>query len=71
MGKIVVVCDRCEREIDGMIFKDDAGRTIGTAGFYEVRDGIWSQYANEGERWLCDCCMQKDTRYQADYGKGE
>lgn len=57
-------CSRCKKDLSSIF-----GRRGGfTAGYYEVKDGQWSAFANPGERYLCDNCMYKDPRYIAVYG---
>lgn len=58
-----IVCDRC-RMVVKHAFKDCDGTT---GGYYEVK-GQWKKFGNPGERFLCDACMHRDTRYQAVYG---
>jgi hypothetical protein len=58
---MIYVCDRCKKEVDG--FEDG----VMTAGFYRIEDS-WKEYANEGEKIICDDCMFKDERYIKVYG---
>ena len=58
-----IVCDRCKQVVKGAA-KDCGGCT---AGYYEVQHGFFSKYASEGERYICDACMQADPRYKEDY----
>lgn len=56
-------CDRCGELIDG--FEDEGG----TAGFYYVHKGPWSEFARPYEVVVCDECMWADPGYIALYGK--
>jgi hypothetical protein len=60
-----ITCCRCKQEING--FKDHMTGT--TAGYYEVHAGYWNEFANPGEKNICDECMFQDERYIAVYGK--
>jgi len=65
-----VTCDRCKRVVEGLEFagSEAAGQLGGTSGFYRCRDlGEWDQFANEGEKVVCDACMFKDPRYRRVY----
>lgn len=63
MANVTVTCDRCGREIEGWEETDPIGMT---AGYYNVETG-WPQFANPGEKVVCDQCMWADPRYQAVY----
>lgn len=64
---MIVVCDRCRKELD---VKDRAPSSRFTCGYYVVSDGSsWSAFADSGESNICDCCMWCDARYIAVYGK--
>ena len=55
-------CSRCEKKVD------DVDVTEGmTAGYYDVRNCSWSQFADTNEDFICDECMWKDPRYKAVY----
>lgn len=64
MRFVTIACDRCDRTIDGVI--DGTGFT---AGFYDVRDPFWAQFAEPWETKICDPCMFEDERYIAVYGR--
>lgn len=64
---VTVTCDRCHKEVKGMIYTEEA-QFKGTAGFYKVDNGYWNRFANPGENIVCDECMFKDSRYQEIYG---
>lgn len=57
-------CSRCKKPFAG--FKDDYLSI--TLGYYEVAEGYWKDFANEGETVICDPCMLADYRYIAVYG---
>lgn len=59
-------CDRCLQAIDD--FTPPSGDGF-TAGYYSILPGgYWQQFANLGERVVCDVCMWLDPRYIAVYG---
>lgn len=68
MAKITVVCDRCGKTIEGLHYSAENGLPGSTAGYYDTTGKPWSDFANEGERVVCDACMWVDARYQAVYG---
>ena len=55
-------CDRCGKVVNGFKITGYA-----TAGYYNVENKYWSQYANPGEKIVCDDCMMEDERYLAVY----
>ncbi len=62
----VAECSRCKEDLSELM---RASRPDMTVGFYQVNEGQWVAFANEGERYLCDACMWKDPRYIAEYGE--
>lgn len=66
-----VVATREELEAEGTDIPerwDDRDEfPIGTSGYYRTSEGQWAEYAEEGEEFLCDSCMQSDPGYQEDY----
>lgn len=69
---VVVTCDRCGTNIEGLLTLDYAGAcknpTVqATGGFYLVQNPMWAKYANADEAVVCDLCMWRDERYLADY----
>lgn len=63
----VAECGRCKMDISVLMQASDGVMTI---GYYDVRaDSWWAQFANAGEKYLCDACMWKDPRYIAVYGR--
>lgn len=69
-GKLVIVplCSRCFRDLDEEIRASRKFMGLGTIGYYEVVSGYWSQFADPGEKYLCDACVWSDPRYIAVYG---
>ena len=65
--RIHIVCDRCKQEVKDAMKSCDGT----TAGYYEVGKGQWWKFANAGEKYVCDACMFKDSRYIAVYGEGQ
>jgi hypothetical protein len=62
-----IICDRCHSTVDGIL--DDSFKSIiMTAGYYQVDQGYWRNYGNEGEVNICDACMFADPRYIKRYG---
>jgi hypothetical protein len=61
----VVECSRCHAKLDVDYSPDDAF----TCGFYAVAVGVWSQFANPGEVFLCDACMWSGPLYISIYGR--
>ncbi len=63
---VTVVCDRCNKEVQGIKVEG-----VATGGFYEVgpTGEPWGRFANPGETIVCDDCMCHDPRYIAVYGK--
>ncbi len=70
VSNVTVTCDRCKQPIDGAEYGSDEVKLGFTSGFYRItEDGKgWGKYTNPGERIICDACMWRDARYQADYG---
>ncbi len=68
---INITCDRCNSIVEGTI--DDipvSGEKVKcTGGFYDVTEGYWNKFANEGEKRVCDSCMHSDLRYIKNYGE--
>lgn len=73
MPKIVVICDRCHKSIEGLESWDEQY----TAGFYrrkvysevlnDMKDTLWAEYMKEGEDLLCDRCLKTDKQFKADH----
>lgn len=61
MKEVTITCDRCGKVVHGGISEDF------TAGFYNVSEGYWSQYARWEEERICDDCMFKDPKYKKIY----
>lgn len=53
--EVMVVCDRCNKQIRGVV----------SEWYYEVDSGTWQEFARPGERIVCDECMFSDPRYKA------
>jgi hypothetical protein len=62
MSNVIIKCDRCKQDIEGLQTEDFTG------GFYRT-EGYWSKFANEGEKIVCDNCMFNDARYILVYGR--
>jgi len=66
MKEITITCDRCGKVVHGGI---DEINGI-TAGFYDVSNGSWSQFARWEEERICDACMHSDPKYHRMYNIG-
>lgn len=65
MKNITINCDRCKKDIDGLI-DNEFGYT---AGFYNIQDNCcWSNYRRNDEKYVCDDCMRSDDKYIKEYG---
>ncbi len=64
MKEITVICDRCDKNVEGIIEKcPDTDGAI-TSGYYVVAEGsAWHEYARWGEEIVCDECMHADPKY--------
>lgn len=62
INKVIVVCNRCDKTVEGLRSE------LGTSGFYNTENTIWTQFANPDEKIVCDICMHLDPRYTAVYG---
>jgi hypothetical protein len=67
MKELTIICDRCKKEVVGIIDEDVNGRRM-TGGYYDVSGGCWARYARCNETQICDQCMFSDHRYQEIYG---
>ena len=59
----ILICDRCGKDVPEAFIAETV-----SGGIYDVSSGYWSNYANPGERLVCDACMHADQRYRAIYG---
>jgi hypothetical protein len=58
---LYLACCRCRK---GIVTEKMDGVT---AGYYDMSNGYWSKYAKNGERILCDHCMQSDPAYKRNF----
>lgn len=68
---ILVPCDRCGNTVEGLVcsFNHLGKLTTITGNFYDVSEGSWSYFAQDGEKKICDACMHADPEYTRMYGK--
>jgi hypothetical protein len=60
-----ISCGRCKKTIIGFI--DDGI----TEGFFDMTDPEWKAFANPGETFVCNECIEKDDRYIKYQQEGE
>lgn len=68
---LLILCDRCGLTVNGLVSSFDyQGKLVNyTGGFYDVTEGSWGYFAQDGEESICDNCMHSDPEYQRIYGK--
>lgn len=67
INEIEIVCDRCEKTVNGIVIEASAGIPKVTGGFYDVTGTGWNEFAREGEQMVCDSCMWCDPKYVERY----
>lgn len=68
MKEITLTCDRCGKVIHGGIDEFVLDKTITvTAGYYDVREGFWSNFKRWEEEFVCDDCMHSCPKYRKIY----
>ena len=60
MKDITVQCDRCGKIVYGQHDED----VKLTAGYYDVAEGSWAEFARWEEQVVCDDCMHSDPKYK-------
>jgi hypothetical protein len=64
----IIVCDRCGKDIHGVIIEAAEGLPKLTAGFYDVSEGAWHEFARgDYEKNVCDFCMWSDRNFTDKY----
>ena len=61
--EIDIKCDRCGKIVHGVIIVPASNMPKITGGFYDVTEGIWQQFAKEGEQNVCDRCIWEDPEF--------